>query len=422
MPNRDHSAQMPDHAPRRFGALSEPSYRLFLGGFGFSYTLYWVTLLAVGWWMWEVTQSAAWVGFVFFCDLFPGVLVTPWAAAIADRGNRFRLLKGILWIQVFTGLALAATAWAGLLTPWSLCAFVFLEGALIGFSQPAFFGMINRLVRPENLSAAVSLNITVTNGSYIVGPVLAAYVFSYGLGIAPLAFAANALGTVVYLACLARVTLGPEPAREAREPTELLRDILEGMSTFFTNPTVSRAIILILGAAMLQRPLISLMPGINDRFDLFAAHNFTYLTASFMMGSITASLRHAHRNSDAGLARSTPRVMALLALGTIGFFWAMQAMAFQGWAALACLYLIGVATTYVLAGNNVILQNRTPEHLRSRVLGNSFMLSRTIGALAVIGVGFVTEVSDFSPAFMLNAALVLVAALWLLLRRPLQRQ
>ncbi|WP_299356739.1 MFS transporter [uncultured Shimia sp.] len=408
---------MSDNPNRRFGALSEPNYRLFLSGFAFSYTLYWVTLLAIGWWMWEVTGSAAWVGFVFFCDLFPGVLVTPWAAAIADRGNRFRLLKIILWIQVVTGFALAATAWAGALTPTVLCAFVFLEGALIGFSQPAFFGMINRLVRPENLSAAVSLNITVTNGSYIVGPVLAAYVFSFDLGVAPLAFAANALGTLVYLACLARVTLRAEPPREPQDTATLLREILDGMRVFVSNRTVSRAIVLILAAAILQRPLISLMPGINDRFDLFAAHRFTLLTASFMVGSIIASLIHAHRNSAQGLEQLTPKILGILGLGYIAFFWAMSSFAMAGGLAMACLCLIGVGTTFVLAGNNVILQNRTPEHLRSRVLGNSFMLSRTLGALAVISVGFLVEATDFGLSFAINAGLVLVVAYSLLLMR-----
>ncbi|WP_299285944.1 hypothetical protein [uncultured Tateyamaria sp.] len=103
--------------PRRFDVLSERSYRLFVIGYGISYTLYWITLLAVGWWMWETTGSAAWVGFVFFCDLFPVVLVTPWASALADRGDRFQFLKSVLWIQVGTGLAPASVAWMGLLTP-----------------------------------------------------------------------------------------------------------------------------------------------------------------------------------------------------------------------------------------------------------------------------------------------------------------
>jgi len=154
---------------------------LFVTGYGVSYTLYWITLLAVGWWMWEVTGSASWVGFVFFCDLFPAVLVTPWASALADRGDRFRILKIILWIQVCAGFALSGVALLGLLTPPILAAFVFVEGALIGFSQPAFFGLVNRLVKPENLSAAVGLNTSITQSTYILGPLLAGLLFSFGM-------------------------------------------------------------------------------------------------------------------------------------------------------------------------------------------------------------------------------------------------
>ena len=392
-----------------FGVLAERSYRLFIVGFGISYTLYWVTLLAIGWWMWETTGSAAWVGFVFFCDLFPAILVTPWASALADKGDRFRILKIVLWIQVGTGFALAGMALAGALSPALLCAFVFLEGALIGFSQPAVFGLVYRLVKPSNLSAAVAFNSSVSKSTYIVGPVLAGILFTFGLEIAPLAFAANAIGTLVYLAALTRIHLYPEPEREPQPLSGLFDQITDGLTVFWTNPIVYRSMVLILGVAVLQRPLISLMPGINDRFEIFDAAFFTLLTASFMVGSVVAGLIHTVQNTDVGLERRTNVGLALLLAAFVGLFkaidWFDDGRAFS----ISFLFLIGLASAYVWTGNTVILQNRTPEHLRSRVLGNSFMMTRAIGALAVVIAGSVVEQTDFAFGMMAVAVFVAIA-------------
>jgi Transmembrane secretion effector len=264
--------------------LREPAFRRFIIGYGLSYIFYWITLLAMGWWVWETTGSAAWVGFVTFCDLFPSLLVTPFAAALADRGDRFRILKTVLWLQVATGLTLAAVAYVGLLTPPVLAGFALVEGTLVGFSQPAFFGLINRLVSPVNLSAAVGVNVSVVQTSFILGPLLAGTLFSMGLQIAPLAFAANALGTLGYLWCLGGIALRPQPARTDTVAPALLGEVVAGITVFWTNPVAFRATVLILSVAILQRPLISLMPAINDQFALLAPAYFTILTASVMTG------------------------------------------------------------------------------------------------------------------------------------------
>ena len=394
----------------RFEVLRERSYRLFIIGYGVSYTLYWITLLAVGWWMWETTGSAAWVGLVFFCDLFPSILVTPWASALADRGNRFRILKLVLWTQVGTGFALAGMALAGALSPLVLCAFVFLEGALIGFSQPAFFGLVNRLVKPGNLSAAVALNSSVSQSTYIVGPLLAGLLFSFGLEIAPLAFAANAIGTLVYLAALSRLDLYPEPTREPQAHVGLMHQIADGLTIFWSNAVVYRSIVLILAVAILQRPLISLAPGVNDWFEIFDAAYFTLLTASFMAGSVVAGLIHAARNSVVGMETRTVVGLCGLLAAFVSFFAWVGRFEDGRVFAVGCLFLIGLASAYVWTGNTIILQNKVAEHLRSRVLGNSFMMTRAIGALAVAVAGVVVEETGFVVGMMAIAGFVALAA------------
>lgn len=399
--------------------LKEDGYRQFAAGYGVSFVLYWVTLMAVGWWTWETTQSAAWVGFMFFCDLFPAVLITPWASALADRGDRFLIMRIVLWSQLAAGVSMAALTAAGLMTPWILAGFVFLEGAFVGTSQPAFFGFVNRLVRKENLAAAVSMNVSITQTAYVLGPLLAGLVFSFGLAAAPYAFAANAVGTLVYLWTLSRITLHPEPPRDAVAATSLRRGIFDGLSVFWQDQTVFRALALTLAAAVLQRPLVSLMPGINSHYSFFDPAYFTVLTACFMGGSVMAGLTHARRNSTAGLARLTPLCLGATSLLFIAFFSLAGSLPYPVAAAGIAIGLIGYGCGFTWTGNTVILRSRTPEHLRSRVLGNSFMLTRAIGAVAVAATGFAVEI--FGVPSGMGFAAALAALLLAASRLPLRR-
>lgn len=396
--------------------LREHSYRRFVTGYGLSYIFYWITLLSIGWWMWETTRSAAWVGFAYFCDLAPSIIITPIAAALADRGDRFRILKTVLWLQVCTGLALSITAASGNLTPPILAAFALAEGSLVGFGQPAFFGLLNRLVSPQNLSAAVGINVSVVQTSYIAGPLLAGLLFAFGIEAAPLAFAANAFGTLGYLWCLNGITLRPQPAKAATHAPALLTEVAAGLTVFWTNPIVFRATVLSLAIAVLQRPLTALMAAINDRFALFQPAYFTLLTASLMAGGLLAGLLHARRNSDRGQERATLHVMAALLVLYALLFPVMHHFPGTTTLALIALFLLGFGCAYVMTDNSIILQNRTPEHMRSRVMGNNLMLVRATGALAVLGTGLLVDAKGI-PVAMTTAALCTAIALPLSLRR-----
>jgi MFS family permease len=387
----------------RIGVLLEPAYRRFVTGYGLSYVLYWITLLAFGWWMWDHTASSGWVGLVYFSELAPSIVITPFAAALADRGDRFRILRTVLWAQVATGSGLAAVTAAGLLTPGVLVGFALAEGTVVGFSQPAFFGLLSRIVSPANLPAAVGFNVSVVQSSYVLGPILAGLVFSLGPTVAPLAFAANAVGTAGYIWALSGIALREPGARAVPERPRLLRDTVQGMTVFWTSAVAFRAAALTMAVAALQRPLISLMAAINDRFALLAHAHFTLLTASFTSGGLVAGLVHARRNSDAGQDRATLRVMVALTVGFALFFPLLAALPGQAWIAMTGLFLLGLGCNYVTAGNSIILQARTPDQMRSRVLGNNLMMARAAGALSVLGIGVLADARGFAVAMTVAA-------------------
>lgn len=191
------------------------------------------------------------------------------------------------------------------------------------------------------------------------------------------------------------------------------------MTVFWTNPVVFRATVFTLFVAALQRPLTSMMPAINDRFSLFSPAYFTLLTASLTAGGLLAGLVHARRNSDLGQERANMNVMVAFVF-LQGCLFPMMSL-FQGATALALvfLFLLGFGGSYVVTGNSIILQNRTPEHMRSRVLGNNLMMSRATGAVSVLIVGLLADAQGFAVA-MTSAALLVGIVLPLVLARGIR--
>ena len=392
--------------PRRFGALSEPSYRFFFAGYGTSYILYWVYVLSLGWYAWETTHSALWLGIIYACDLCPALAVSPIGGALADRLDRLTLLRTALWLQVANALTIAALAWLGWLDVWLLALLALAEGTLVGISQPAFNGLVPRLVSRGNLASAIALNTLVYHLSGVLGPLLAGAIFAFGLGGAPFAFACNAIGTLLYLACLTRVRFAPQPSAQAARPaTRIWHDIADGFRYMARSDFILVACGLTLALALLGRTLTNLLPGLNDRYGLFEPARFVWLTAALLSGSVAAALLKARANDltrAAGNSLLAFLVYALLWSLTFGLLWVGWA---DSWLILALLCLLGFTSTSAFVGRSASLQAQLDEARRGRVMGNFQMLSRGAGALGALLTGALADRLDFAPALLLLLAL-----------------
>src|SRR5258707_2818263 len=87
-------------------AFASRNYRLFAAGNAISLIGTWLQRVAVGWLAWQLTHSGTWLGLVAFADLFPTVVLSPFAGALADRVERLR----VIWVS-----QLIATSQASLL-------------------------------------------------------------------------------------------------------------------------------------------------------------------------------------------------------------------------------------------------------------------------------------------------------------------
>src|SRR5690606_31496471 len=111
--------------------------------------------VGAAWLMTSIAQSADMVALVQASVALPVMLFSLVAGAMADNFDRRRIMLGAQVFMLLVSVALAACAWAGVITPWLLLAFTFLIGCGAALNAPAWQASVGDMVPRAELPGAV---------------------------------------------------------------------------------------------------------------------------------------------------------------------------------------------------------------------------------------------------------------------------
>ncbi len=186
--------------PRPFRSLAVRNYRLYFSGQLVSLTGTWAQRIAQDWLVLQLTNSGTVLGIVTALQFGPALLLSLYGGALADRGNKRKLL-----LASQTGLGLAALVLGildltGLVTLWHVLVLAAVVGVISALETPIRQSFVVEMVGPDELPNAVALNSTTFNLARMLGPAIAGLVISaFGTG---WAFLGNAVSTLAVLAGL----------------------------------------------------------------------------------------------------------------------------------------------------------------------------------------------------------------------------
>src|SRR6202451_35063 len=224
--DRDALAVMPEAGPvptaearpaaeagRSFGPLRSRPFRLYFIGQVVSASGTFLQQTAIGWLVLERTGSPSDLGLVLAAGGIPSLLLGPWGGAVADRVDLRKLLVVTQTLYCLLAALLWALAVAGEANVAALVAIGVAGGVVQIADSPARQAFVSRLVPPDDLASAVSLNGVVVNSARVVGPALAG-VLIVAVG-TTICFGINALSYLAVIAVLlvirARQAGGPAP-------------------------------------------------------------------------------------------------------------------------------------------------------------------------------------------------------------------
>ena len=390
-------------------ALAERNYRIFIIGWTASWIGFAVQAVAMGWLTWILTESPGWLGLMGFADLVPALLFGPFAAVLADRMDRRKMLVVTQVAALAQAGVLSGLVATDLITAPLLVALAFVHGTVITFSQPAFFGVVPRLVSRKNLPSAISLNAVAGNLGTLGGPAVAGLLIIWS---GPeLAFAFNACAYAIYAWVLNSVSLRPT-ATVHRSRKTMFGDMVDGIRYACRHPGIGPMLGLTTVQAFVSRGMMHIMPGfVSDTFDRGVA-GLAAIESAGMIGWVSGSAWLARRGKLSGL-------VGFVMLATVLNFTATGIFVFTSLfsVALALWALNGIFVSVIVAGTNTLIQSSVVDAMRGRVMGGWQFLSRGSGAIGSLTLGVLVEFYGFTWPFLCVMSLVYPYILWLARRK-----
>lgn len=349
-----HQEREPNPGP--FAALKVRNYRLYATGFVGSGLALHMLATAVGWEVFHRTQSAMHLGYIGLARALPVVLFALFAGHVADVADRRKILvrTQLAFAGTMGGLAYASWVHAPL---WVLYALLSLMGCVRAFNGPARNALVPALVPQGTLQNAVTWNSNFFQCAAIVGPLAAGALIAWR-GAAWPAYLAASAGTLLFAICAMRLT--PAPQRKASEAFSL-RGSFAGLGHMWRERTILGAITLDLFAVLLGGAT-ALLPIYADKILGVGAVGLGALRAAPYVGALFMGL---------ALTRLPPFRRAgpalLVSVAAFGVTIIVFGLSTSFLLSLAMLALGGAVDNVSVVIRHLLVQVRTPDHLRGRV-------------------------------------------------------
>ena len=364
----------------------------------------WVQRVAVGWLAWEMTHSATWLGAIAFADLFPVVVIGPFAGAFADRLDRLIVARILQILTLCQALALGLLTMFGLITIELLLALALFLGCLHAAFQPFRQSIIANLGSRDELPALIAVNSSVWHGSRFVGPAIAGLIIA-GWGVVP-AFLFNAVTYSSFIIALFFIRLPPQP-RVLRSLAEVPGEIVEGVRYAFAHPGIRPILVILFAVSFLGRPVMELLPGFATEVFGRGPEGLAWLTSAAGLGAMGAGIWFAQWGRFTWLPLLVASNLAMLGVTLAAF--AVTDIFFL---AVPLLGVVGLASILGGIATQTAVQAVVADSMRGRVLSIYGMIWLGGPATGALVSGILADMIGLQWPVLGAAVLALACSAW----------
>jgi len=331
-----------------------------------------MVMMAVGWQMYELTNSAWDLGLIGLFQFLPVLVFTLIAGHAADRYDRARIVAVAVATQVLCCSMLLIATLTGKLTPVLLMAVSVILGAATTFQRPAQQSLIGAMVPGRLLSRAMAFSASVFQAAVIAGPAIAGLLFAFG-GVAVYGVALASL--VLSFGLVLRIgRMGSSNRVQAFDADSLLA----GVRFVRGNRVLLGAISLDLLAVLLGGAT-ALLPIYAKDILHVGATGLGILRSAPAIGALVMSVVLARAPMGSGVGRRL-----LMAVGVYGLCMLVFGVSHVFVISLVALAISGAADMVSVVVRQTLVQAQTPDEMRGRV-----------GAVASMFIGASNQLGEF---------------------------
>ena len=359
-----------------YAAFRSRDFRLLLASSGFSNLGLQMLSVAVSWDLYIQTHSAKVLGNVGFAQVVPSFAFAILAGHIADRYSRR------LTMLLAQGLAVAASLLlvAGVHGVAGIYTCLFLISVARTFQWPIRLAILPDIVPPEALSNAITWNATVFETASVSGPALAGLILA--VAGSRVVYIMQAVCALIVLMCFFGLSFQSRRKillqEEAVNTPARSRSALEGLRFIRDNKLILSAVSLDL-FAVLFGGAAALLPIYAVDILHAGPKALGWLRAAPSIGAVLMAVTMAHSRHIRRAGAAVLWSVAGFGLATIGF-----GLSRWIWLSCAMLALTGAFDNVSVVLRQSVLQTKTPDAVRGRVMAvNSIFIncSNSLGAI-----------------------------------------
>ena len=376
------------HSPSHLGplrAFSYPQFRIFWAASLVSITSFFMTMIARGWLILEMTDSSFMVTAINAIGMAPMLAFSVFGGAIADRADRKLVLIVSDVFNFVIILALAVIILMGVVQVWHVFALTALHGVGFSLGMPARAASVGNLVDRPDLASGVALFTTIFSSAQLVGPALAGYLLAaFDMGFTFVA-ACLVLAPALFFLMALKIPRQARPQGLTPQQASVLGSIGLGLGYVRRSGVLLGLMLMGTIATVFAMPYQTLLPVFARDVLQAGESGLGWLGAMGGAGAIAGSISVA--------AFSNPRQMKLLMLVGglgLGVFIALFAMSKVFLLSLVLVLLVGYLFQIFMTSNFTLVQVISPDHIRGRILSIR-MIAIGIGPVGMVMLGAAAE-------------------------------
>jgi MFS family permease len=387
------------------GALRISEFRnLMIGRFLFIMGLRMMGTL-VGWWIYELTNAPFAIGLIGLAEVIPAVSLALYAGHVIDKSEKRKLLlRGVIlyWccalILLFLSMDIGSLKLTSLQIAIGIYFIVFCTGIIRSFTGPSFGTIIGAVVPKNLLQNATTWSQGIWLSASVLGHAIVGFIIA-GFGHTGSLIVVVSLVGIGY-GFIAMIKSKPPHADVVDQKT--LESVKEGLRFVFNSKEVLGALSLDL-FAVLFGGAVAMIPVFAKDILKVGPIGFGWLNAASDIGAIIIILIITIFPANRGQGKKL-----LLAVAGFGVCIIVFALSKIFWLSFVMLLLSGILDGFSMIVRGTIVQLKTPDHMRGRVMSVNSMFINSSNELGQFESGVAAKAMGVIPSVIFGGAMTLL--------------
>ena len=387
------------------GALRVTEFRnLMIGRFLFIMGLRMMGTL-VGWWIYELTNAPFAIGLIGLAEVIPAVSLALYAGHVIDKSEKRKLLlRGVIlyWccalILLFLSMDIGTLKLTSLQIAIAIYFIVFCTGIIRSFTGPSFGTIIGAVVPKNLLQNATTWSQGIWLSASVLGHAIVGFIIA-GFGHTGSLIVVVSLVGIGY-GFIAMIKSKPPHADVVDQKT--LESVKEGLRFVFNSKEVLGALSLDL-FAVLFGGAVAMIPVFAKDILKVGPIGFGWLNAASDIGAIIIILIITIFPANRGQGKKL-----LLAVAGFGVCIIVFALSKIFWLSFIMLLLSGILDGFSMIVRGTIVQLKTPDHMRGRVMSVNSMFINSSNELGQFESGVAAKAMGVIRSVVFGGAMTLL--------------